>query len=253
MKPVSPYPVSDKPASDKPAPLNMAHLTMAQLTGQSQSHLQEVFPGHFLHRDVVAAYLVLVEQAAEEGIALRLASGFRSFDRQLAIWNAKARGERLVADRDGKPVDMAALSEREQVLAILRWSALPGASRHHWGSDMDIWDSAAVSDNYQLQLTPDEYAAGGPFYACSRWLDELISGGKTAFFRPYAQADNDAKAGGVAAEPWHLSFRPLATICEETLTPDVLRKLIKNTDICLQGAILENLDEIYSRFIRAQY
>ncbi len=237
-----------KSASLKPAPLNSA-----QLTGQSQSHLQAVFPGHFLHHDVVAAYRELVEQAAEEGIALRLASGFRSFDRQLAIWNAKARGERPVVNSEGKPVAMAALSERDQVLAILRWSALPGASRHHWGSDMDIWDSAAVSGDYQLQLTTNEYAAGGPFYTCTRWLDTLISRGKTDFFRPYSQADSGCKADGVAAEPWHLSFRPLATICEKALTPDVLRELIENTDICLQGAILENLDEIYSRFIRSRY
>ena len=237
-----------KPASPKPAPLSIA-----QLSGQSQSHLQEVFPGHFLHCDVVAAYRKLVEQAAEEGIALCLASGFRSFDRQLAIWNAKAQGQRPVVDSHGEPVAMATLSERDQVLAILRWSALPGASRHHWGSDMDIWDSAAVSDDYQLQLSPDEYAAGGPFDACSRWLDALISAGKTEFFRPYTQTDNDARTGGVAAEPWHLSFRPLATICEQALTPDVLYKLIENTNISLQGAILENLDEIYSRFIRSQY
>jgi len=101
-----------------------------------------------------------------------------------------------------------------------------------------------------LQLAPDEYAAGGPFYHCTRWLDELISSGKTEFFRPYIQLESGSKAEGVAAEPWHLSFRPLATTCEKALTPDVLRKLIENTDICLQAAILENLDEIYSRFIR---
>jgi len=230
----------------KPVPLKIAPLTIAQLTGQSQSHLQEVFPGHFLHRDVVAAYLALVERSAEEGIALRMASGFRSFDRQLAIWNAKARGERPVVDSEGKPLAIATLSEREQVFSILRWSALPGASRHHWGSDVDIWDSAAVGDDYQLQLTPDEYASGGPFEHCSHWLDALISSGHAAFFCPY----KGAKKEGVAAEPWHLSFRPLATVCERALTPAVLRKLIENTDICLQGAILENLDEIYSRFIR---
>ncbi len=232
-----------KPASPKPTPLNIA-----QLSGQSQSHLQEIFPGHFLHRDVAAAYLFLVEQAAKEGIALRLASGFRSFDRQLAIWNAKARGERPVVDSRGAPVIMCELDERDQVFALLRWSALPGASRHHWGSDMDIWDSAAVSDDYQLQLSPDEYAAGGPFEHCSRWLDELMSDGSTEFFRPYKGSQED----GVAAEPWHLSFRPLATVCEAALSPEVLRQLIANTEICLQGAILENLDEIYSRFICLQ-
>lgn len=229
-----------KPALPEPMPLNNA-----QLSGQSQSHLQEVFPGHFLHADVLAAYRLLVQQAAEAGIELRLASGFRSFERQLAIWNTKARGERPIVDGEGQPVTMTALSERDQVFAILRWSALPGASRHHWGSDMDIWDRAAVSDGYQLQLSPEEYAVGGPFYHCSRWLDELISRGKTGFFRPY----HGAKAGGVAAEPWHLSYRPLADMCEKALTVDVLGKLIEDTDICLQGAILENLDEIYSRFI----
>jgi len=230
----------------KPVRLKIEPLTIDQLTGQSQSHLQEVFPGHLLHREVVVAYRALIEKAAGEGIALRMASGFRSFDRQLAIWNAKARGERPVVDSEGKPLAIATLSEREQVFAILRWSALPGASRHHWGSDVDIWDSAAVGDDYQLQLTSDEYAAGGPFEHCSRWLDELMTNGNTGFFRP----NKGAKKDGVAAEPWHLSFRPLATVCERALTPAVLRKLIENTDICLQAAILENLDEIYSRFIR---
>ena len=67
--------------------MSVAPLKYLQLSGRSQCHLQEVFPGHFLHRDVVAAYLTLVEQAASEGFTLRLASGFRSFERQLAIWN----------------------------------------------------------------------------------------------------------------------------------------------------------------------
>jgi len=134
----------------------------------------------------------------------------------------------------------------------LRWSALPGASRHHWGSDMDIWDSAAVSDDYQLQLSPDEYAVGGPFYACSRWLDALIASGETEFFRPYAATGSGRSRDGVAAEPWHLSFRPLAATCEAALSPELLRTLIANTEICLQAAILDNLDEIYSRFIHVQ-
>ena len=225
--------------------MSVAPLKYLQLSGRSQCHLQEVFPGHFLHRDVVAAYLTLVEQAASEGFTLRLASGFRSFERQLAIWNAKARGQRVVVDGEGRPLVLETLSERDRVFAILRWSALPGASRHHWGSDMDIWDSAAVGQDYQLQLSPDEYAPGGPFYACARWLDALISSGGTAFFRPYT----GRQTGGVAAEPWHLSFRPLAMACERALTQDVLYELIADTDICLQDAILANLDEIYSRFI----
>ncbi len=244
MKPVSPELEPPKPES-----LRLTALSSEQITGQSQSHLQEVFPGHFLHRDVVAAYLGLVGQAAEHGITLRLASGFRSFERQLAIWNAKARGERGVVGSGGELVAMAELSERDKVFAILRWTALPGASRHHWGSDMDIWDSAAVAGDYQLQLTLEEYAEGGPFAACSHWLDTLISRGKTEFFRPYTGSGEGASGEGVAAEPWHLSFRPLATMCEQALSLDVISRVIENADICLKKTILENLDEIYSRFI----
>ncbi|OUS09219.1 hypothetical protein A9Q90_04025 [Gammaproteobacteria bacterium 54_18_T64] len=228
-----------------PLSLNIVPLNLEQLTGRSQNHLRELFPGHWLHGDVVEPYLQLVDRASKEGISLRLASGFRAFERQLAIWNAKARGERPVVDGEGQSLVLGDMSKSEQVFAILRWSALPGASRHHWGSDMDIWDSGAVSDAYRLQLSPEEYAPSGPFYHCSRFLDEVIASGETGFFRPYSGKNTD----GVAAEPWHLSFRPVASICEAELTPQVLRELIENTDICLQGAILENLDEIYSRFI----
>ncbi|MCZ8486094.1 D-alanyl-D-alanine carboxypeptidase family protein [Vibrio lentus] len=30
-------------------------------------------------------------------------------------------------------------SEQQKLSAILRWSALPGASRHHWGCDFDVF------------------------------------------------------------------------------------------------------------------
>ena len=39
---------------------------------------------------------------------------------------------------------MAQLSPAERIEAILRWSALPGASRHHWGTDLDLIDAHAI-------------------------------------------------------------------------------------------------------------
>lgn len=218
-----------------------------ELTGRSMGFLQEVFPGHFLHRGVVDAYLELVEEAGRKGITLRLASGYRSLERQLLIWNAKASGERPVLNSVAEPMALSNMSERELVFAILRWTALPGASRHHWGTDMDIWDSAAVNNGYELQLVQAEYAEGGPFYRCSCWLDEIIASAGIGFFRPYTALTR----GEVAPEPWHLSYRPLAEGCAKALTLEMLQELIESIDIRLKSTILDNLEEIYSRFVVA--
>ena len=79
--------------------------------------------------------------AAADGIDLVAFSSFRDFDRQLAIWNGKFRGERPMQDRAGRRSTPGALSPAERVAAILWWSALPGASRHHWGTDFDVMDA----------------------------------------------------------------------------------------------------------------
>ena len=146
----------------------------------------------------------LRERANRAGFNLRVASGYRSYQRQLSIFNAKATGERAIVDDAGRMLLPATLSDTALLAAILRFSALPGVSRHHWGTDVDVWDSAAVNADYQLTLTTEEYADGGVFSAMSQWLDEhIVADNAEGFFRPYA-----SDRGGVAPEPWHLSYRP---------------------------------------------
>ena len=170
----------------------MNSIDIEQLTGQAENHLAPL-PGQrmLLHADVVAQFQVLQRQAALEGFDLQVASGFRSFERQLAIWNAKASGRRAVLDDSGQPLDMATLTPLQQVQSIMRWSALPGASRHHWGTDFDVWDRAAVAADYQLQLVPGEYAPDGPFGPLSQWLQQHMA--DSGFYRPY-----ERDRGGIA-------------------------------------------------------
>lgn len=220
-------------------------MNIEQLTGQSETHLQEIFPGHFLHEQVVEPYRMLIELAAKAGLDLRLASGFRSFDRQLAIWNAKASGARPVLDDHGKTLVMDDLSDIDKVRSILRWSALPGASRHHWGTDIDVWEAGAVSEDYQLQLVSEEYAQDGVFQVLDQWLREVIASGGSSFYRPY-----EVDRGGIAPEPWHLSYRPVAKGFEGALDQLQLRKVLENTDILFKQTILDNLDEIYHGYVR---
>src|SRR5258705_9041331 len=139
-----------------------------------------------MHRDAVAAFLQLRTAAAAEGFDLAILSGFRGFEGQRYIWNRKAGGGLAALDSNARPLDIGRLSPRELVFAILRWSALPGASRHHWGTDVDVYDQAAKPKGYEVELIPAEVETGGMFGPLHGWLDRRIAGGTSfGFFRPY--------------------------------------------------------------------
>ena len=71
---------------------------------------------------------------------------------------------------------------------------------------MDIWDAAAVGDGYRLSLTAAEYGSGGVFEEVTHWLDaRMAADDAEGFFKPY-----DQDRGGIAPEPWHISYRPVA-------------------------------------------
>lgn len=196
----------------------VVQLSAAQLTGREQSHLVELSCGHRLQPVVASAFAALQADALHAGFELAIASSFRSYSRQLAIWNGKASGQRGIHDDAGHPVVIDQLAPEEQLRAILRYSALPGSSRHHWGTDLDVYDAGAIGSDYQLELSPSEVAPGGIFDPLHCWLDRRMAAGESrGFYRPYG-----ADRGGVAPERWHLSYAPLAANCESRLTAQLL-------------------------------
>ncbi len=225
----------------------MMFQTEQMALGQSQAHLAPLNDSVLLNVETLPVFHELRGRALRQGIDLAVASGYRSFERQCAIWNAKVRGMRPVLDADGQPMDLTDLSDRDKVFAILRWSALPGASRHHWGTDMDVWDRAAVPAGYDLRLVPEEYRPGGPFAVLGAWLgsDEVVECG---FYRPYF-SPYGGDGGGVAPEPWHLSHRGPARRFAECLTRELLASVIRAHPFELAETVLDHLDEIYERFV----
>ena len=225
------------------------HATLEMLVGQSDAHLSPVETsaslGARIHLDAVGAFLNLRSEAAVSGFDLAIVSGFRSFEQQLSIWNRKATGQLAVLDTMARPRDIATLSDEELVFAILRWSALPGASRHHWGSDLDVFDRAAKPDNYPVELVPAEVDPGGMFAPLHAWLDARIASDSAyGFFRPY-----DIDRNGVAPERWHLSYAPVSLEYARLLTPTLLRQTIDEADMRLKNVVLAHLETIFERFI----
>ena len=226
------------------------NMTALQLTGRAGQLAAQCQPPHLLtlpeqpvllHCQVLPAFLTLQDQARQAGLQLSAVSGYRSFAQQLQIWNNKFNGLRPILDHASRPIDPAILSDEDKVFAILRWSMLPGASRHHWGTEIDVCDYSALPQGYQLQLVPQEYDDGGYLAELNHWLEANLPG--TDFYRPYRQ-----DLGGVAREPWHLSYRPIAAQAQQDLSLALLTETITAADICGKQAILANLEQIYHQY-----
>ncbi|MNP04992.1 D-alanyl-D-alanine carboxypeptidase [compost metagenome] len=221
-------------------------MTQDQLLGLDESHLILVGRGpHRLTAATAAAFNDMQVAAAYEGFNLQAASSWRSFERQLAIWNGKWRGERPLLDADNQPLDALQLDDMERLHAILRWSALPGTSRHHWGTDLDIYDPDCLPAGTRLALEPWEYEAGGWFADLGEWLGDHMN--DFGFFLPYAKPLEAAQ--GVAYEPWHISFA--LESAEQRLDPDALALCLQQADIEGKACILSHLDEILARYVTA--
>ena len=228
----------------KPSPTSPANLI-----GQSDTHLCSLSDaeslGARIHQDALHPFLQLRDAGRAAGFDLAVLSGFRSFEQQLSIWNRKTTGQLAVLDSDARPLDITSLSEEQLVFSILRWSALPGASRHHWGTDVDIYDMAATPEAYVVELIPREVNAGGMFAPLHEWLDRRIADDAACgFFRPY-----DIDRNGVAPERWHLSYAPVASLYARMLTPELLRTTIEEADMMLKDVVLARLDTIFERFV----
>lgn len=216
-----------------------------QLTGRDDSHVREFAAGQALHPRVASAFFALRDDAAAAGFDLAVASSYRSFDRQALIWNGKLRGERSVHDDTGQSLNLAAMTDVDSIAAVLRFSALPGASRHHWGTDLDVYDAAALPAGESVRLVPAEVCPGGRFDDMHCWLDERMRLGESrGFFRPYAQDH-----GGVAPERWHLSYAPLSWHLESRLTPELLREAWSAVDIAAVAVLEKNLPLLLSRYV----
>lgn len=221
-----------------PAPLDAL-----QLTGRSDSHVVTVGEGPLrLHPAAIAPWQALQAAALCDGLQLQAVSGFRDFDRQRQIWNAKCRGERPVLDRSGQPIDVAQLPPGERIDTILLWSALPGASRHHWGSELDIIDLAQWPAAQPWRLEAVDFAAGGCCARLDAWLAEHALG--FGFYRPYARDE-----GGIQPEPWHLSYAPVSGPALQAFSAALLAEVLAESALDLTDHLVPQAGALFERLV----
>jgi len=217
-------------------------ITAANWLGIDDSHIKPIGSGLGLMADTFSAFSTMQKKAQHDGIDIQIVSGFRSFERQLAIWQMKWNGQRPLYSLNSELIDFSSLSEIDRLHAIMTWSALPGASRHHWGTDFDVYDKQSVeSSGHKFELISPEYQENGVCYELNCWLAENAN--QFGFSRPYHHY-----SGGVAPEPWHLSYQPIATEILKALDLELLCAQIQNVEIGGKELILANLESLFIQY-----
>ena len=222
-------------------------LTPDMLTGKSREHLVNLptphSPHHFLQAQAMKAFQGLQQSAVKNGFNLQPASSFRDFARQQLIWNSKFNGERKVHDDAGDALDLTHLDDWQKSQAILRWSALPGASRHHWGTEIDIFDPDLLPQGQSLQLEPWEYEQGGYFFELSEFLTENLP--HFDFRLPFMQMPAEKKIG---SEPWHISYIPLSDKAKQLFSAELLLQAWEKEEIAGKATLQQHFPQIFEQY-----
>lgn len=157
----------------------------------------------YIRADVYEAFQKMREDALKSGITLTIVSGARNFERQKGIWEAKWNGERKV---EGKNLALEVKDPNERARLILLYSSMPGTSRHHWGTDIDI---NSLEDAYFLT------GKGKTEYA---WLRENAS--RFGFCQVYSPKGTE-RPYGYEEEKWHWSYMPVASVLLQNYAENV--------------------------------
>lgn len=165
----------------------------------------------YIQKEVCDSFIKMAELAEKDSIYLVIISGTRSFNEQKRIWERKWNKN-------------ISLDSVQNALSILNYSSMPGTSRHHWGTDIDI-------NNLN-----NSYFTKGKGEKEYDWL--IKNAHKFGFFQPYTSKKNGRT--GYNEEKWHWSFKPLSEeylkIYNDSLTYEDINgflgcEIVRNIDV----------------------
>jgi len=187
----------------------------------------ELFGEGKLRKQAYDAFLKMKEAAAKEGFTIKIVSGYRTFDRQ-----------KLIFERKYKRFTEAGLSPAEAIDKIIEYSTIPGTSRHHWGTDIDIIDD---NGNYEGDvLVADKFHGDGPFCKFREWLEKHAN-----TFGFYIVYTNNPKRKGFKYEPWHYSYAPLSKPMLQAYKKLDIRKILQEQNLAGSDFFTESFMDAY--------
>ncbi len=168
-----------------------SNISTNELLGKGAPNLTEG-SNYRLRPEAATAFEKMKKAALQEGISLQVVSSYRNYAHQNRIWERKYNRFRE-----------SGLSPTSAISKIIEYSTIPGTSRHHWGTDLDLIDgNPNVSGDV---LVPSKFHGTGPFCEMKEWME--LHSEKFGFYLVYTD-NTDRK--GFNYEPWHYSYTPLS-------------------------------------------
>jgi LAS superfamily LD-carboxypeptidase LdcB len=163
--------------------------------------------GLYMRKDAYEAFQRMYEAALKDSIHLQIRSATRNFNYQKGIWEAKWTGEKKI--EDGENLAETTPDPKERALKILRYSAMPGTSRHHWGTDVDL--NSFENSWFEAGVGLDIY----------NWLK--AHGSEFGFCQPYTAN----RPSGYWEERWHWSYMPVSSGLTKLARKELRNEMIK--------------------------
>lgn len=182
---------SPAPTPSAAIPAQPPALSDEQLLGlvRPPGMIRDPDSGKYALPEVMQNFWKLKDKAAQDGWHLILVSGYRSFKAQREIWN---HFDDLYQKTDKQ------LDEKGRVRAVMSLVSVPGLSRHHWGTDLDISENSLRGQ--LVNIHPDTPTRVVEFY---NWME--LHAPQFGFCKVYL-----GKRGAVRDEPWHWSYFPFS-------------------------------------------
>lgn len=139
--------------------------------------------GIYMREEAYASFEQMYSAAKEQGISLEIISATRNFNYQKGIWERKWQRPKYMG-----------WEEIDKVKDIMKYSAMPGTSRHHWGTDID------------LNALENEYFESGQGKIIYEWL--TTNAADFGFAQTYTSKESGRT--GYNEEKWHWSYMPLS-------------------------------------------
>ena len=147
----------------------------------------------YMRKDAFKHFVRMYEAASEDGINLVIRSAARNFDYQKGIWERKWNGTTILSDGVNAATDIQ--DHKERALKILEYSSMPGTSRHHWGTDID------------LNSFNNEWFEKDEGLKLYNWM--LAHAHEYGYCQPYTEKGK-ARPDGYNEEKWHWSYTPVS-------------------------------------------
>ena len=177
-------------------------LLIDHLTGQclyEKDTCFKIVPKHattrnlYLQKETCDMFLKMKSAAEKDSVFFKINSGARNFNVQKYIWEKRWDGKKRL--RDGSSAKKIK-NLKERSLKLLLYTAMPGTSRHHWGTEIDLY-----------HVNGNKYYENGKGLKEYKWLIKH----KYGFHQVYSNKEKDHRTG-YQEEKWHWSYMPIASL-----------------------------------------